>query len=359
MICVARCKTNLLVQCKFKKCNNSSFCKKHINYNGKTINDSLYNEEEINTFMNQITINNKLINNNKLIKKNILIAKYILQKYNYKFTNNINLKNTILYFNEFIQYYKNLKSIIKIQSIARKNYIYLINKLKGEGLYNKCINETDFYTFEKKNKVSYNYFFSYNDNSNIYFFDIRSFKLLIDNNPNKIVNPYNRKIIPQEIINNYNQLIKYLIKININIIFEEDILSEEQLFNQKIINIFQKIDSFGYNTSIEWFTQLSHYLLKKFWANLEDIWNYRSNLSVLDKNNIIQKIKPQPFSKFKYINKNIEKKLLQEYILDDINIFLISGKNSSFSNIGCLYVLTALSSVSKPCIETMPWLEQI
>ena len=63
--------------------------------------------------------------------------------------------------------------------------------------------------------------------------------------------------------------------------------------------------------------------------------------------------------KFKYINHNLDKIILQNYILDDINIFITSGKNPSFSNIGCLYVLTALSYVSKECIESMPWLTQI
>ena len=38
------------------------------------------------------------------------------------------------------------------------------------------------------------------------------------------------------------------------------------------------------------------------WIQLEDIWNYRSNLSQNEKNNIIQKNKPQPFSKFKLLN---------------------------------------------------------
>ena len=99
---------------------------------------------------------------------------------------------------------------------------------------------------------------------------------------------------------------------------------------------------------------------------MEDIWNFRSNLSLNEKNNIVQQIKSQPFSKFKLLNtkyfydnnKLINKKKLQEAILDDFNIFLSSGINESSSNIGCLYVLTALGSVSNKCIEAMPWLQQ-
>ena len=126
------------------------------------------------------------------------------------------------------------------------------------------------------------------------------------------------------------------------------------------------MDSFGYNTSIEWFTELSIFHLRKMWIGLEDIWNYRSNLSINDKNSIIQKTKPQPFSKFKLMNsknfynqnKNLDKRKIQETILDDINIFITSGINKDSCNIGCLYVLTALSQVSKNCLEAMPWLAQ-
>ena len=362
MICIARCKTNKLVQCKSKKCINSNFCKKHQDYNEKTINEALYSTDEIKLFIYNCFQITKITIINKTIKNNILIAKYILQKYNYRYSDKLNITNTLKYFKEFLKYYKNTNSIIKIQSLIKMRYILKINKYKGPGLLNKCINDTDFYTFEEKKNIKYVYFFSFKEKNSIYFFDIRSFKLLIDNkfsSDNKIINPYNRFPISIDIINKYNKLTKYLKNKNISIEFEPEILSEEQLFNQNIIQVFQKIDKFGYNTSIEWFTKLTIFQLRKLWIQLEDIWNYRSNLNYNQKDNIIQKNKLQPFNKFKYINQNIDKIILQNYILDDINIFITSGKNSSFSNIGCLYVLTALSYVSKSCIESMPWLTQI
>ena len=152
-------------------------------------------------------------------------------------------------------------------------------------------------------------FFSFQDEKKKYLFDIRSFKLLMDNtftSDNKIINPYNRLPISIDILNKYNTLIKYLKNKNISIDFEPEILSDEQLFNQNIIQIFQKIDKFGYNTSIEWFTKLSTFQLRKLWINLEDIWNYRSNLSSNEKNNIIQIIKPQRFfQNLNYLTQNI------------------------------------------------------
>ena len=379
MQCIARCKSNPFKQCSLKQCENK-LCKKHSQEeNIKTIDIPLFTKKEMNEFiLNIINTFNKNIGKidklDKLIKKNIILAKYILQYYNYNFHVNLKKNEVVILFKQYItennKYILNLQYIIKIQKIFRRNITKNINLLKGPGLFLPCVNETDFYTFESKNKIKYAYFFSFIDEKkNIYFFDIRSFKLLIDNkftSNNKIINPYNRSPISIDIIEKYNKLVNYLKKNNISIEFEPEILSEEQLFNQNIIQTFQKIDKFGYNTSIEWFSKLSIFQLRKLWINLEDIWNYRSNLSINEKNNIIQKIKPQPFSKFKLLNtkffynfdKSVNKKKLQEAILEDFNIFITSGINESSTNIGCLYVLTALSSVSNECIQAMPWLQQ-
>jgi len=376
MQCVARCKSNFFKQCSFNAVHNKLCCK-HINEeNIKTVETSLFTKKEVSNFINNYI---NIFNSNKkiglrLIKKNIILTKYILQYYNYNFDVNLKNKEVIVFFTKYIsdniKYFHNLDNIIKIQTIFRKKILKNITNLKGPGVFLSCVNESDFYTFELKKNIKYDYLFSFQDEKkNIYFFDIRSFKLLIDNKftyNNKIINPYNRSEISIEVINKYNILLTHLKNKNISIDFEPEILSEEQLFNQNIIEIFQKIDKFGYNTSIEWFTKLSTSQLKKLWIQLEDIWNYRSNLSLNEKNNIIQKNKLQPFSKFKLlntkyfydINKLINKKKLQETILEDFKIFITSGINEGSSNIGCLYVLTALSCVSNDCIQSMPWLQQ-
>ena len=80
----------------------------------------------------------------------------------------------ILLFKKYItennKYILNLQYIIKIQNFFRNNITKNINLLKGPGLFLPCVNETDFYTFESKNKIKYDYFFSFIDEKkNIYF----------------------------------------------------------------------------------------------------------------------------------------------------------------------------------------------
>ena len=363
MQCIARTKTNIFNQCNFTIFNNTCYCKKHQG-SESSINIPLYSERIIEVFINDC-LNKKIINK----KENDLLMKYILQFYNFNFDANLNIMNTRKNFALFIQKYKkyfiNIKSIILLQSYLRKHYVKKLNNLKGPGLFkrNLCVNCNDFYTFEDSTSIEYKYFFSFKEivhnSENIYCFDMRSFKLLL--NSNNLYNPYNRRELDNNIINTFLKLENHLKNNNINIQYKQDVLSEEQIFTQKVIEIFQKIDNFGYNTHIEWFIELSVSKLKKFWIILEDIWNYRSNLSPEAKHNIIQSHRPQPF---KHFNNSIKKistlklKTLQSYILDDINIFISSGINNDSSNLGCLYVLTALSNVSLQCIQAMPWLLQ-
>jgi len=370
-LCCARLKNNI-----FKQCNNSNIycdnlCKKHYNLyeNNKQlvkINDNLFEYNYINNLLNdkQKLLNRKFYNS----KNNFTLIKYILlfllkNDKNYNINDIINnttkkfivplylkIINQYIYYNNYINY------IIKIQSLIRKIFIKKIFYLKGPALYNrnKSINCTDFYSCEDINTINYNYFISYQDiDYKIYSFDIRSLHILICNSQN---NPYNRNIIPTNIINNSNFLIKFLKNNNIIVNYPEDNLTEQQLFNNKVITTFQKIDQFNYNTNINWFTSLSFSNLKQFWILLEDIWNWRANLTNDDKYKIIQSnIIFKFFYKLKTIN-NL--KILQNYILDDINILISNGITHSDTSNGILYVLIALSNISIDCGSSMPWLLQ-
>lgn len=377
--CKARCKNNPLKQCSFNHTSNSIFCSKHKNviFNSKyNINNPFFSDTDIQNFIIDYQSKNFIIN----YKKHILIIKYILLQNKFIIPHKDIKSNILIYplynihhiytnsdyvdiFNTYLHFRKNLKHIIYTQSIFRKNLIYNFNKLKGPAFLNKSksVNDTDFYTFQSLDNIHYNYFFSFEENSHIYSFDIRSFILLI--HKFKSTNPYTRNIISQNIINNSNTIITYLKNNNLYYDFKEDILTVEQENTQFIIKIFQKIDSFGYNTDISWFSNLSISQLNKLWFYLEDIWNFRANLSIQQKNNIInlnQNNSNKPFLMYyKFKNKNIDKLILQKYILSDFDIFISSGITDEFSNVGCLYVLTALSMVSQNCLNSMPWLNQL
>ena len=297
---------------------------------------------------------------------NKISKQYIIEQLDFYKINRKNLKTKLELFELLkntinkLEYYKQyLYQIVKIQSIIRrfcvKNNIYY----RGFCYYNKkiCNNQNDFYTFDPCTSIPDKYFFSYKDNDSFYYgFDIRSLNILISNNITN--NPYNKTIINKNIIDNLNHIITIFQKSNISIEYDFDLhLSLEQQYNQKVLSIFQKIDELNYYTKTDWFDNLSIKQLKQFYRELEDIWNYRANLSEYDKKQILsdKKIFTNPIKKIAKIN-DLSK--LRNIILDDIDILISSGISKDNRSLGALYILSSLVIVSDECSQAMPYLIQ-
>jgi hypothetical protein len=264
------------------------------------------------------------------------------------------------YFEKLNEYTKNLDKIILIQKTFRKYLNSKKLKTLGIGFLNKskCSNQEDFYTLDNINEIEDKYFFSYEQDGHIYFFDIRSFNKLLNNDSK---NPYTREDIPPYAIEAFNNRQKEL-KDN-NIVIEDFIpptLSKEQTFNSIIINLFQKIDVLNVTaggTNIAWFTELNITQLKMLYKILEDIWNYRSELSLNKKKEIVPSNDMFKISIFT-INKLTQKRKLQYCLLYEMDKLVSSAVNIDDRITGAYFVLTALVEVSPQCMEALPWLIQ-
>ncbi len=280
---------------------------------------------------------------NSKLTKNILLQKLL------------DIKSIIVFFTI------NTSVLIKIQALCRKKYVNKKIEIHGPGIFNKniCNNDTDFCSLDTIDETPVDYFYSFKDVDNFYYwFDIRSlYKLFVLNKLDN--NPYTRNKLSchekEKIVN----LFEYKIKRGICMEYQDTnhLLSKEQLFNQKVINVFQKIDELNYNTNIDWFNKLSLYQLKILYRELEDIWNYRAQLSENIKKNIIgdNKIFTIPYKSLMII-KSLEK--LRDIVLTDINTLISNGKTRDDSILGATYVLSGLVLVSKKCAESYPFLLQ-
>ena len=256
---------------------------------------------------------------------------------------------------------KNLKKVKKIQ----KNLKYYLNNkesiLRGPGYLKRCIcnNKEDFFTFELLKDIPDKYFFSFKDEDFfVYGFDIRSFKKLIEKNN---INPYNRNNIPQNALSNYNKIIKNL---NLNLEFNDNETNQKILNKNKIkfetIRVFQKIDeldSYAGGININWFLNLNRRNLKEYYKLLEDIWNYRAELTNEKKKEIILNNTIFKMS-VKHFYNLTEKEKMREIILNEINLLVDSSPKRENKILGSYYVLTALVSISHEAAMTLPWLIQ-
>ena len=90
---------------------------------------------------------------------------------------------------------------------------------------------------------------------------------------------------------------------------------------------------------------------------LEDIWNYRSELTLNKKKEIVPSNDMFKISIFT-INKLTQKRKIQYCILYEMDKLVSSAVNIDDRITGAYFVLTALVEVSPQCMEALPWLIQ-
>ena len=258
-------------------------------------------------------------------------------------------------------YNENIETVIKIQTYVRQ----YLNRKNGPGFSDKtlCINDEDFYTFETKEEIDPLYFFSIKDDSGkIFFFDIRSLeKLLISN---RKMNPYTTEIISEDNISKIDNRLFEIKKNKKYKSFPKQKLSDDQLYNSHVLDIFQKIDMLdvaagGSNT--EWFNDLSIKQLKQFYKGLEDIWNYRAELTEDQKQLIVPNRNMFTFSVsyiFNLPENNKTKTFIRKLLLTEIEALIDTSSNIENKKTGAYFVLTCLTDVSDDCRTSLPWLVQ-
>ena len=369
-------KSNILEQCQSLK-KNDDYCGRHtLNKTNKRIRiddyqliiDKNLKIPQIITFDDYMY--NKTLNKIEIINIYYTLKSIYKQK-NFNFVKPNDLKTKLVsYYDGFIKARKYLYIYRKIQIKYRQQ-----KKLKKILLYGPCyFNKTllnnleDFYTLDNITDIPKEFYFSFLDKNGLYYgFDIRSLKILLSqpsnvniyNKKNTIINPYSTNELIDDVISRINNLIIHLEK-NGYILDIKTELTPEQKKRDSVMKIFNIIDQLGYQTNIDWLLCMNIKELKKFYQLLEDIWNYRCDLSEQSKKEIIPNENIDPLFKL-----DVEHVFnLRKY--DDvmnINLKIIERLVSDSSNIGCrslgaLYVLTGLASISYQARNTYPDLVQ-
>jgi len=265
---------------------------------------------------------------------------------------------------------------IKIQKNLRGFMLRKLCKMKGPAVMNRkiCVNNEDFATLDDIKEINFSQFYSYTENNenlidkqHVYGFDICSLYNYLIKNRNNSKNPYTRSKFPSSIILDLRKIIRYTKFLNIpmTIKFDEQPQQVNELntiasINQRIVEIFQKIDEMGYYTNSEWLINLPHPHCKGFLRDLHDIWNHRLNIDASMKRRII----PPNGNPFQLCHINVFQ-MQQDNVIQTkrncikiIEKFVTSGISNSDRYLGSSHVLTALTLHSQPAAEALPWFFQ-
>lgn len=263
---------------------------------------------------------------------------------------------------------------IKMQKAYRGYLQRKYNKIQGPGFKKRelCTNSTDFVTMDELIDLESQQFFSYKDDDGfIYGFDIASlYNLVLKNNVNKnnsiIVaknNPYNRKNIPENIIENIKAFIvlSNILKTRVNLDIEDDTpnISKDKLIELRALTLFQEINALGNYSDASWFLSLTRSKIIKFIRELMDIWNYRLQLTVETKRQICPP-NGDPFRNLNMHYVHVEPELInvKKIIIDVLEKLVYTGIDQYSKSLGAYYILGALTLVNETAATSLPWLFQ-
>ena len=110
-------------------------------------------------------------------------------------------------------------------------------------------------------------------------------------------------------------------------------------------------------TNPKWFYDLTIMQLKAYYKVLEDIWNYRAELTPLQKYEIV-KNKNMFVNRVNDIYYIYNEQHLREIILEEIEKLLFTSDNDVHRATASYYILIAFVEISPECTQAMPWLIQ-
>ena len=264
-------------------------------------------------------------------------------------------------------YLKYSKYAIKIQKTIRRfnQRQFILNC--GPAILQKslCTNQTDFLSMDDIKEIKYPQFYSYKDGDGfIYGFDIISLYNLLLKEGTNAMNPYNRSSFPPNLM---TMLKKHIYKskrkfinnaINIDIPSDIDNISNEKQLELNILEIFQHIDSLGNYSDQTWFSNMTRVNLIVFLRELHDVWNYRAQIDI----NIKREIVPPHGNPFSHICMhdlyNYSTSHLRKHGLSLIKKLVKSANSRDNQSLGAFYVLGTLTLVNADARNSLPWLYQ-
>ena len=223
-------------------------------------------------------------------------------------------------------------------------------------------NSTEVYSLEPIETIPKLFRFSFSDlKKTIWLFDIRSLAQLMAKGQ-LIENPYTRETLSESTTDFLRKRINWLRKQKQNIFYaESEIITPEQNWNQKVLDVFIKIEALGYLLNTDWFNKLTLPRQRKFYRCLYELWHFRLNLRHAEREEICPGYTLANTRLFRYIPDDAERtqvdlKWWRRLNLTVIQSLVTRSSQKAQRGLGALYILMALVQVSNEAAEAYPWI---
>jgi len=226
-----------------------------------------------------------------------------------------------------------------------------------------CENIHDVYTLEPVNTIPMMYRFSYVDaKRHVWMFDIRFFTQGLTYS-GTLLNPFTQEAITGGALERFHALVSSLRKSKKTILYTDDnTLTPEQIWNQKVLDMFLRLSSHGYAVNMSWFESLTMSGHATLYRHLYDGWTYGTALTDADRERIVPKYRGSRTALFRWhpnviCNEAHPLKWWRKQNLYVMTAFLTRSEDKSMQGIGAIYILTAFAKIYRAVRESFPWLQ--
>lgn len=247
----------------------------------------------------------------------------------------------------------------KLQMFWRNRYAYIrfIQQGPAANAYSLATNDTELYTLDSITTITPLYFFSFADEKkNIWAFDIRSFAHLMAGGRSPS-NPYTRENMSIATHQRLRTRLAWLRKRRYSTMhIQTDQLTAEQFWNQKVLDVFMKIEAFGYLVNCDWFHGLSQLGQRNLYSTLFHLWYLKLGLTPQQKQMIVPGHQNALFKFAPTENAHRDIKWWTKINLTLIDAFVSRAEDIENRKLGATYVLMGLVEASDDAAEAFPWL---
>lgn len=258
---------------------------------------------------------------------------------------------------------KQKAAALKLQSWWRRRGLPHIYKLQGPATFFPEVshNDKDIFSYDAVGTIPRLYRFSYVDEKgHCWLFDIR-FLLQLLQYGKELKNPFTQELVPSPVTERLETMSTHLRKRGLPIVYlDADELTPEQIWNQKVLDVFLKLNALGYGANLLWFETMSLRMHELFYTRLYSLW-METGLS----DDVKEKIVPghssgrSPLFRWNPMaicGRGLEIKWWRKQNLMLMKAFVTRAEEKENQSTGALYLLTALANTHAACGQAFPWL---
>jgi hypothetical protein len=280
----------------------------------------------------------------------------------------IHFKNKIEW-NPNDNFVKNPSKNEKVALQKIKNFWYRYGRgkiIKQKGILTfvpECAdNEKDIYSYDSVQTIPLTYRFSYSDPQNHHWlFDLR-FLLHLLQYGSELKNPFTQEQIPTKVLERLQKQSEHLQSLHFPVIYmEQDELTPEQIWNQKVLDVFLKMNSLGYSANILWFENFGVKGNELFYTKLYELWNHHIGLTEEQREKIVPGHKDGRGPLFRWhpsiiVNKGFDLRWWRKINLNLMKTFLTRSEEKENQTCGALYILITFANIHPHAASAFPYL---